>query len=607
MKRNIYLNTIDVFELDNIFSKLITKLSSESIDVKQALNRVSFTECIAELSSPYYNASAMDGVAVRHLDTIEASETNPVVLKEYEYVNTGNPIPMRFDAVIMIEDVNELDGLQIIKPARLFQHVRPIGEDIVMGEMIIPRNHKIRPIDIGALIAGGLTHIDVIKKPTVAIIPTGTEIIDDPSKIEVGKILDSNSNFIKTALSELGATASIKSIQEDDYETLKNVIEKASLENDIIVIGAGSSAGSKDYTKAIVAELGEVLVHGINIKPGKPTIIGKINNSVVIGLPGYPVSTYVAFDLVVKPLIEKLLYQSTKRRVIKAKLAKKVYSSLKHHEYVRVKLGRVNNEIICSPLDRGAGVTMSLVKADGLMIIPKDIEGYNPEYVDVELLNENFDNTIVSIGSHDIAMDFLCDELTEFGFDLSSSHVGSFGGVIAIKKGECHIAPVHILENGVYNEFLIAKYDLDAVLVKGLKRIQGIVTKKNNPKKIKDIHDLKDVNFVNRQSGSGTRILFDTLLEINNINEEQVSGYDYELTTHMTVASAVKDGRADAGICTKAVADLMDLNFIELASEEYDFLVRSEFVGSEAYNKFIQVLHSKKLKEKLGDSYEFWG
>jgi len=603
MKRNVYLNTIDISELDSLFDKLLSERVIETIDVKLSIGRVTSSEVIALLSSPFYNASAMDGIAVKHLDTVNASETNLVRLTNYEYVNTGNPIPIEYDAVIMIEDINEIDGIHIIKPAKLFQHIRPIGEDIVMGEMIIPRNHKIRPIDLSAIIAGGLKTVDVIKKPKVTIIPTGTEIIDDPDKMEIGKILDSNSYFIKSALDELGAVTKVVSVQKDEFSVLRSVVSKACDDSDLVIIGAGSSAGSKDYTKAIIEELGEVFVHGINIKPGKPTIIGKIGNAVVIGLPGYPVSTYVSFDLVVKPLIEKVLSYSSKRKIIKAKLVKKVYSSLKHHEFVRVKLGRVGGVIVCSPLDRGAGVTMSLVKADGLMIIPKDIEGFNPGIVEVELLNSKYENTIVSIGSHDLAMDYINDELTKSGFSLSSSHVGSYGGVIAIKKGECHIAPVHVLEDGLYNEFLIEKYDLDAVLLKGLKRIQGIIIKKSNPKEIKGLNDLRRVNFVNRQSGSGTRILFDSLLDANNIDSNEIDGYDYELTTHMTVASAVKDGRADAGICTKAVADLMGLNFIKLAEEEYDFLVRTEFVGTESYNKFKEIIESKELLEKLGDSY----
>lgn len=604
MKRNIYLNTIDITELDQLLQNIYMPLRNESVSVRESLRRVSSKEVIAKLSSPFYNASAMDGIAVKVADTIEASETNPVVLNDYIMVNTGNPIPDEYDAVIMIEDCNEVEGMEIIKPARLYQHIRPIGEDIVQGELVIPRHHTIRPMDIGAMLAAGITEVDVIAKPKVTIIPTGSEIIRNPEEIAVGKIIDSNSYFVKTTLEELGADAEVMNPQEDKYEALKSLVSKSSQENDLIIIGAGSSAGSKDFTRAVIEELGDVYTHGINIKPGKPTIIGKINDCLVIGLPGYPVSTYVAFDLVVKPLIEKLLNQNFKRRVIRAKLAKKVYSSLKHHEYVRVKLGVVNGQVICTPLERGAGVTMSLVKADGIMVIPKDIEGYNPIEVDVELLNEDFANTIVSIGSHDIAMDYLDDYLSQYGFRLSSSHVGSFGGVIAMKRGECHIAPVHILENDKYNASLIEKYGLDAELIKGVKRIQGIAVKKGNPLNIMSLQDLVGKRFVNRQKGSGTRILFDSLLEKEKIKPESIIGYDYELTTHMTVASAVKMGRADAGVCTKAVADLMDLDFIELRSEEYDFLVQKSFIGTDAYKRFLEVLRSTEFANKLGDAYQ---
>ncbi len=605
MKRNVYLNTIDPKELNDVLKGLFIPLRTETIPVKESLKRVTFHPVIAQISSPYYNASAMDGVAVNVSDTAEASEVHPVELITFEYINTGNPIPAEYNAVIMIEDIQETKaGVQIIKPAKLYQHIRPIGEDVVQGELIIPKNHTIRPMDIGAMIAGGVTKLEVIQKPKVSIIPTGSEIIDDPKNIEVGKILDSNSYFVKNALTELGADPKVVSVQKDEYGTLKHTILVETKQSDVVVIGAGSSAGSKDYTKAIVEELGTVLVHGINIKPGKPTIIGIIDECVVIGLPGYPVSTYVSFDMVIKPLLESMLHQKTKRKVVKAKLAKKVYSSLKHHEYVRVKLGVVDDQLICTPLDRGAGVTMSLVKADGILTIPKDVEGFEVGLVDVELLREDYVNTIVSIGSHDIAMDFIDELLSEIGYRLSSSHVGSFGGVIAMKKGECHIAPVHVLEDGQYNKHLIEKYDLDAELIKGIKRIQGIVVKKGNPLNIQSIEDLVGVEFVNRQAGSGTRILFDKLLEDHNIKSASIQGYDYELTTHMTVASAVKMGRADAGVCTKVVADLMDLDFIELQSEEYDFLVKKSFTKTDAFTVFEKVLEDERFIQKLGNGYQ---
>ncbi|XMB85957.1 molybdopterin biosynthesis protein [Mycoplasmatota bacterium WC44] len=611
MKRNIYLNSIDLTEVETVIEDTLSKINYqpeiEEIYTSEALGRITYEEVISKISSPYYNASAMDGIAVKSAETFEASETNMVILKDYKVVNTGNAIPEEYDSVIMIEDVIEKDGnLNIIKSANAFQHIRPIGEDVVEGEMIVPRNHKIRPVDISSMLAGGIIKINVIKRPVVSIIPTGSEIITDPTKIEVGKIIDSNSHFIANTVSLLGGKPNIFSVVEDDYEVLKDTILKASYESNVLIIGAGSSAGTKDYTRSIIEELGEVNVHGISIKPGKPTIIGRINNCFVVGLPGYPVSTFISFDLVVKPLIARLLNQSNHiRQTVTAKLSKKVYSSLKHHEYVRVKLGVVKDELVCTPLNRGAGVTMSLVKADGLMVIPKNEEGFESgTKVKVELFRplEEIRNTIVSIGSHDILMDYLDDLMSRDKFRLSSTHVGSFAGILAIKNSECHIAPIHILDDGIYNETIIDKYNLDSVLVRGVSRIQGLLVKKGNPKNIKSLDDLTgDLLFVNRQRGSGTRMLLDYKLNEIGIDKDLIDGYDYELTTHMTVASSVAEGRADAGMAVESVANLKGLDFIKVAEEHYDFLISKSVIGTEVFEKFIEVLKSSDFKKRIED------
>ncbi|XMB67104.1 molybdopterin biosynthesis protein [Mycoplasmatota bacterium zrk1] len=605
MKRNIYLNSIDLDELKMIIDDLVSthKFSYEEINVSESLGRITYEEVIARLSSPFYNASAMDGIAVKSKDTLLASETNMVKINDYVEVNTGNPIPDNYDAVIMIEDIIDIDGeVNIIKSASSFQHIRPIGEDVVEGEMIIPRNHKIRPVDISAMIAGGLTKINVIKKPVVSIMPTGSEIINDAKEIEVGKIIDSNSHFLANTIRDLGCEALVNPVVKDNYEELKNNILKMCEKSDLLIIGAGSSAGTKDYSKAIVEDLGEVLIHGISIKPGKPTIIGKIGDVIVVGLPGYPVSTFISFEVVVKEILMKFLKQASSVNTVKAILSKKVYSSLKHHEYVRVKLGYVNGDLVCTPLNRGAGVTMSLVKADGIMVIPKDYEGFERgEIVDIKLfktLNE-VNNTLVSIGSHDILVDYIDDFMSRDKFRLSSTHVGSFGGVLAIKNNECHIAPIHILKEGIYND-VISKYELDAVLVQGVLRNQGIMVKKGNPKNINSINDLvNDIKFVNRQRGSGTRILLDHLLSEKGIDPKLIDGYSYELTTHMTIASAIADGKADAGMGIESVAHMKGLDFIKVAEEKYDFLVKKSILGSKIFSKFIEVLRSEEFSNKL--------
>jgi len=619
MNRKIYLSSIELIEILPITMKLVEESSYqikiEEMLVTLALGRITSEAIFAKVSSPFYNAAAMDGVTLKASLTYLATETNPVTIlnSDFQFLNTGNVIPPEFDAVVMIEDVMEnKDGsITLIKSVRPFQDIRPIGEDIVEGDMILPKNHKIRPVDISALLSGGITTIKVIKKPLIAIIPTGDEIIRDVKELKAGKIIDSNSFYIKNELDLLGCEATILGVQKDVFQTLEKTIINATDKYDLIIIGAGSSAGTKDYAKSIIEKNGKVYVHGIGIKPGKPTIIGKINSKPIIGLPGYPVSTFIAFDNVVKPIIAKFLNQEViKNQIVKAKLTKKIYSSLKNKEFIRVKLGVINNEIIATPLDRGAGVTMSLVKADGLMIIDKNSEGYEKmSYVDVHLLKDfsEIEKSLIVIGSHDILLDKIDDLMSDNKFHLSSTHIGSFGGIMTIKNKGCHIAPVHILhEDGIYNEFIMDKYlDNTYSLVRGVSRIQGLFVKKNNPKNIKSLKDLSrdDITFVNRQRGSGTRILFDYLLEEENINKETINGYEFELGTHMLVASSVKDPRYDTGMGVASVANLMDLDIIELGEERYDFLVLNDIMDTPLFKEFIRVLKSIEFKtelEKLG-------
>ena len=613
MKRNVYLKSTDLKDINPILD-LITKnyvIKEEVISVIDSLNRISFEAVYANVSSPFYSASAMDGIAVKASSTYGASETTPVILHKEDiiYINTGNEIPDKFDAVVMIEDVydNNDGSISLIKSVKPYQDIRPIGEDIVQGDMVIPKNHLIRPVDISALLSAGIGEIKVIKKPKVAIIPTGDEIIRDVKELKNGKIIDSNSFFMKNELTLLGATSYIYDVVVDEFDLLENAIIDACNNYDLILIGAGSSAGSKDFAKNIIEKNGIVHVHGISIKPGKPTIIGEINDIPIIGIPGYPVSTFIAFDLIVKPIIKKFLnIEEEVKKVIKAKLTKKIYSSLKNEEFIRVKLGIIDNEYIATPLDRGAGITMSLVKADGVMIVPKNSEGYLAgSTVNVTLIKDvrEIEKSLISIGSHDILLDKVDDFMSNNNYHLSSSHIGSFGGIMAIKSKGCHIAPVHVLDDdGSYNVNILDKYlDDNYSLVRGVSRVQGLMVKKGNPKKITCLKDLlnSNITFVNRQRGSGTRILLDYMLKKEGIDGSKIVGYDFELSTHMLVASSVKDPRFDCGMGIVSVANLNNLDIVEVGRENYDFLVLKEIIGTPIYNEFITVLRSNEFKDEL--------
>lgn len=618
MERNVYLSAIELNTIDSILKRMLKdinyKTKTEIIKVKDSLNRTTSKSVFSKTSSPSYSASAMDGVCVKALDTYQATETNPVTLNDFQYINTGNVLPDDYDTVVMIEDIheNEDNSITIYRSFRMYENVRPIGEDITKGDLVIPLNHKIRPIDISALISAGIEEIEVINHIKIAVIPTGDEIVSDLKDMKKGKIADSNSYFISNELELLDINCDILDVQIDDFDTLQNTMFDASLKYDLLLIGAGSSAGSKDFVKSIIEKNGSVYAHGINMKPGKPTVIGQLNNTPVIGLPGYPVSTYIAFNNVVKPLLGLMINIKYPKPIIKkAVLAQKVYSSLKNHEFVRVSLAVINDKLVAIPLSRKAGVTMSVVKADGLIHIPKNSEGYLAgEEVDVNIINNrDYDNAIVVIGSHDILFDFLSDELMESETNLISVHVGSMGGVMAINRDECHIAPVHILhEDGTYNEHIIEKYlNDDYMIIKGIKRTQGIYVKKGNPKNITTLKDIANHSFVNRQRGSGTRLLLDYLLKQENINPNDIEGYNLEITTHIGIAESVKDDRFDCGIGIQSVAKYADIDFIPIGDESYDFIVRKDFIHTEQYRKFIKAFNSKSFQDKFKElgGYKF--
>lgn len=608
--RNTYIDNIEVEKAkEDYYEKVSIEYKSEMVDTLKSLGRVTYKMVTAAVSSPNYNSAAMDGIQVKSSNTKGATEISPMTLAEgidFSYINTGNQIVEPYDSVIMIEDVIDLgqEKIQILKSSYPWQHVRQVGEDIVATEMVIPSHHKIRPIDIGALISGGIEAVEVYSKPKIGILPTGTEIIENISDLEDGKIIDSNSRVFENEIIQIGAIPNRYSPVKDDYSLLKEVILKATEENDILLINAGSSVGTKDHTVKIIRELGEVVIHGVAMKPGKPTILGIINEKPVIGIPGYPVSAYFVFHIFVKPLIERYLglYEEEKE-IVEAIISKRVSSSLKNKELLRVNLGYVDDKLVATPLASGAGVTMSLVKADGIAIIPRNVEGVDAgQKVKIELLKPitKIKKTMVSIGSHDLIMDILGDMI-----DLTSGHVGSMGGILAIKRGECHISPIHLLDEvtGEYNVSYVRKYfkDEKMAIIKGVKRHQGFIIKKNNPEDINSFKDLtrKGIVYANRQRGAGTRILLDYHLKLDNINPEDINGYNRELTTHMAVATAVKTNSATTGLGIYSAAKALGLDFKPVTFEDYDFLIRQDKLNDKRVVAFIETLKSPEFQSRV--------
>ncbi len=631
MSREIYLEGTPLEEaLEKWLRKLdsekaVRPLSGETVQVKDSLGRVTAEAVIAKISSPFYHSSAMDGYAVRFLDTFGASETNPkrlLIGKQAVYVDTGDPLPDTFNAVIMIEDVNtissqknlispsfpgEEDGgiyeyIEIISPATPWQNVRVIGEDIVATELILPENYRVRPVDIGAMLAGGHTEVLVRRKPKVAIIPTGTEIVEPGVELKKGDIIEFNSRILSGLVSEWGGEPVRFKIVPDRFKEIKETILEAIDLGDLIVINAGASAGSEDFTAEAIRELGEVILHGVNIKPGKPVILGWVKGKPVLGIPGYPVSAYVTFQLFAKPLIFRWQgIEEEKPSKIRATASRQVASTLGHEEFVRVKIGKVGNNFIATPVSRGAGVLMSLVRADGFVRIPAMSEGIGAGIdIDVELIRTKTDieNTIVCIGSHDNAIDLLANVLKKRHpkLSLSSAHVGSMGGLMALKKGEAHIAGTHLLdeETGEYNVPFIKRLlpDKKIVLLNLVYREQGLLVLKGNPKKIRGFEDLtrKDVVFVNRQAGAGTRLLTDKCIRELGIKPKDIRGYERDEYTHMGVASAVLTGVADTGLAILASAVALGLDFIPVAKEKYDIAILGEFFETEMIRYLVEII-----------------
>jgi len=615
MKHN-YLDNIPLEEAKEKFFALVgealNNLKTERVEACFSAGRVTADALYAKICSPHYNASAMDGISVRARDTFGASENNPVVLPadKYTVVDTGDPIPDGHDAVVMVEDVTEAEGgVSLLSAVYPWQNVRQVGEDICMGDMIAPSRTKITPSLCGALLAGGITKLEVIKKPLVGIIPTGDEIVPPTENPKKGDIIEFNSSIFSSMVMEWGGESRVYPIVKDKKELIRAALEKAMGECDAVLILAGSSAGRDDYTCEIIKELGTVAVHGIAVKPGKPAVLGKAKGVPVVGLPGYPVSAIVIMENIVRELVYRLSGQTApEREKVKAVLGKRLVSSLKYREFVRVTLGKVGDGFVAVPLTRGAGVVTSFTKADGILEIHQNSEGIEQgEIVEVTLLKEKseIENALIVTGSHDPMIDEIKDIMKKRGypFGLSSSHVGSMGAVNAVKNQSAHLGGIHLLdtETGEYNKSYIEKYlpGGNAVLVKGVGRVQGLMVKRGNPLGIRDFSDVTRCTYVNRQLGSGTRILCDYLIKEKGIDKNALEGYRNEEFTHTAVAAQIASGNADCGLGIYSAAKMYDLDFIPVSVEQYDFLVSANVLENEAVKAFFEILRSDELKTRL--------
>ena len=611
-QRDIYIpnqplsQALDKWQQGLEAKKIFDPRPGKTVPVDDCLGLITAEPVFALYSSPSYNAAAMDGIAVRFLDLAGACETTPVrlVRPDFAPVNTGNVLPDQFDAVVMIEDVHQLNDqeVELINPVTPWQHVRTIGEDIVATELILPEGHRVRPIDQGAMLAAGTTEIKVRPAPEVVVIPTGSELVQPGTPAQPGRIIEFNSRILTGYLNQWGAVARRAEPVEDDPTYLEKAILAACETNDIVLLNAGASAGTRDYTANVLAEIGEVIVHGVAIKPGKPVILAMVGATPVIGLPGYPVSAVLTMRLFVHPMIHTFLGQEAPEPVLtRAIMSRPVASAMGVDEFVRITLGRVGENLMATPAGKGAGAVMSLVRADGILTIPAGSEGVGAgEEVEIELLRSRaeVDSTLVFIGSHDNILDVLANELHKQRpiIRISSAHVGSMGGIMAIRRGEAHIAGSHLLDekSGEYNISFIQRFlaDIPLLLVNLCHREQGLIVRKGNPHQITGFTEIADkkLTFINRQPGAGTRLLTDKTLRDSGIAPSAIRGYEHEEYTHMNVAAAVASGSADAGLGIRAAAVALDLDFVPVAEERYDLIIPKTFQQDKKIQTLLRLI-----------------
>lgn len=587
-------------------------LGVETIPLDEnAVGRVLAEPVWARLSSPHYHASAMDGFALRAVSTEGAQPSRPVSLRIDDgaaYVDTGDPLPDWANAVVPIENVEPVDAagqpaadprhpyaIRLREALPPWTHVRPMGEDIVATELVLPAGRVLQPPDLGALAASGHTQLPAARRPRVAILPTGTELVPVGQPVKRGDIIEYNSMVLAAQVKNWGGEPVRYPITPDDFDQIRARVQQAADSADLVLLNAGSSAGSEDFSAHVVEQLGQLLVHGVAVRPGHPVILGMLRRSAgaglvpIVGVPGYPVSAAITGELFVEPLLARWLGRAAHQPLeLEAALTRKVTSPAGDDDFMRVVVGRVGGKLLAAPLSRGAGVITSLVRADGLCLLPRGVQGLEagaPVKVRLYRRPQEIDRTIFAIGSHDMTLDLLSQFLANPAGDgsrvrrLVSANVGSLGGLVALRRGEAHLAGSHLLDpdTGEYNLSYIRQYlpEEPVQVMVWVGRQQGLLVCKGNPKGIHGLDDLPrpGLRFVNRQRGAGTRVLFDYALRKAGLSAKVIAGYEQEEYTHLAVAAAVASGRADCGMGVMAAARALDLDFIPLFTERYDLII----------------------------------
>jgi len=616
MKRSIYLSLTPPDEAGHRILSTLPSLNlpeGETVSTEEANGRITVDEVFAQRSIPHYASAAMDGVAVDAKATFGASEFEPKALeigKDAFWINTGAPMPEGTNAVIMIEQIQEKEPgiIELREAAHPWQHVRPVGEDIIKGDLLLLPNQEIRPPDIAVLLNAGVFSLKVKPRPRIGILPTGSELVSHETTPKPGQVFETNSRMIAAYVRRDGGAPVILPPCRDETGDLTHAIETALETFDILFILSGSSAGTRDFTRSTLENLGEVLIHGIAMMPGKPALFSIISKKPVFGIPGYPTSAALFYEEIIHPFLCTLTGKPLLPSItISAEVLRKIPSKLGQEEFIRVRLGKVGKRWIAVPLPRGAGILKSLSEADGILRIPMESEGVSdsaPVTVHLRRDLSTLEGQLIFIGSHDLSLDRVNALLSRrsSGVSIAIGAVGSLGGLFALRSGKAHLTAIHLLdpETQTYNLPYIKRYlpSRKVRLVHLLKRTQGLMVQRGNPKGVTSISDLirKDIRFVNRQRGAGTRVLLDFFLAKEGISTDNVTGYTNEVATHAMVAAEIRGGMADCGMGIQAAAQALELDFIPLAKEPYDLVIPEEFFEDWRMKALLEVIRSDTFR-----------
>ena len=605
-------------------------LGDETVLLTAARGRVLAGDVSSPIDVTSFDRANVDGFAVRADDTFGATEVSPCRLQlNNQAITPGRPpshdvkpglaspiatgamVPRGADAVVMIEHTDVVghqaqSRLEIRHAAAPGQHISHAGTDIAIGETVLHQGQVLSAREIGVLAALGLSRVSVWRRPRVAIISTGDEIVAPGNPLETGCVYDSNAAILGATVEELGCEAVHFGIAPDDETALARLVDDA-LECDCVLLSGGTSKGAGDISYRVVRALGDpgIVAHGVALKPGKPICLAVTRSKPVVILPGFPTSAIFTFHEFVAPVLRTFSgLPAQRRRDVQARLPIRINSERGRTEYALVRLVNGDDGTAAYPMGKGSGSVTSFSCADGFLTIDQQTEIIDAgASVTVTLLSESLGPAdLVVIGSHCVGLDIILADVVRRGFTTSVLHVGSMGGLTAVRRSECDVAGIHLLDakTGVYNKpFLPA----DAELVNGYRRVQGLVFRSDDPRFLNavDVHEVikaatgdPECRMVNRNVGSGTRILIDQVL-----GGQRPPGYAVQPKAHNAVVAAVAQSRADWGMAIESVAREYGVSFQPVQDEQYDFAVPTSRLERPAVIAFREALTSASVIRQL--------